>query len=147
MSRSVGALREGAARTAALCLKVVLWWLAILALAVVNGLVRQKLLIPAIGSVAGLLTSGSILSGVIFLVAYAAVPGFLPVTPRRCWTVGLAWLALTLTFELSFGLFVMHKPFVELLQAYTFKDGNLWPVVLASTLISPRLAARVRRLV
>jgi hypothetical protein len=31
----------------------------------------------------------------------------------------------------------------ELLAAYTFKDGNLWPVVLLAVLVAPYAAARL----
>jgi len=31
-----------------------------------------------------------------------------------------------------------------LLEAYTFKDGNIWPIVLLVTLVAPLLAVRLR---
>ncbi len=57
--------------------------------------------------------------------------------------VGLGWLVLTLIFEFGFGL-LRGKSLPELLQAYTFTDGNLWPVVLVVTVFAPWLAARLR---
>jgi hypothetical protein len=32
----------------------------------------------------------------------------------------------------------------RLLDAYTFQGGNLWPLVLVTTLIAPWLGARIR---
>jgi hypothetical protein len=45
-------------------------------------------------------------------------------------------------FEFGFGL-AQGKPWSELLAAYTFKDGNLWPVVLLAVLVAPYLCLRV----
>jgi len=120
-------------------------WLVILILAILNGALREKVLMPVMGDVPGLVASGVILSLCIFLVAFAAVPWYGQMTVQRWLRVGLFWLALTLAFELGFGLFVQHKSLVEVLDAYTFRGGNLWPVVLAATVFSPWLAARLRR--
>ena len=53
---------------------------------------------------------------------------------------------LTLVFEFSFGRLAQHKTWAELMEAYTFKGGNIWPLVLVATFIAPWLAARVRGL-
>jgi hypothetical protein len=39
---------------------------------------------------------------------------------------------------------VQHKSWAELLQAYTFRDGNIWPLVLLVTVLAPVLAWRLR---
>lgn len=126
-------------------LKAALGWLAILVLAMLNGALREGWLIPAFGSFAALVASGLLLSLLIFGVALLAVPRLGAVSARGYWWVGLLWLGLTLVFEFGFGLLVQGKPLAELLQAYTFRGGNIWPVVLLATLVSPALAARVRR--
>jgi hypothetical protein len=125
-------------------IKLMLWWVVLLILAMVNGIVREKLLIPFLDSFAALMASGLVLSGLIFLISYVALPSLGPLNNKQYWLVGLVWLVLPLLFEFSFGLFLEHKELSELVRAYTFKGGNLWPVVLASTLISPWLAARLR---
>lgn len=119
-------------------------WLGILVLAIANGALREALLIPAVGRTTGLTASGLVLSLAIFAVAVAAVRWLKPPSARGCWRVGVLWLALTLAFEFSFGRLVQHKSWDELLQAYSFSDGNIWPVVLLVTLIAPRLAAALR---
>ena len=129
----------------AVLIRAVLWWVAILTMAILNGILRENCSIPSIGSFAALMTSGLILSCLIFLVSCVAVPGLGHLTAAQYWIIGFVWLVMTLIFEFGFGLFVQHKELSELLQAYSFKGGNIWPVVLASTLISPRLAERLRR--
>lgn len=124
--------------------RAVLWWAAILVLAIANGILRDTLLVAAMGPFAALVTSGVMLSGAIVVVAYVAVPFLGGLAAAQYWLVGLAWLALTLVFELGLGLLVQQQSPSQLLRAYTFEGGNLWPVVLVVTLVSPRLAAFLR---
>lgn len=131
--------------TVPVSLRVIGWWSTILVLAILNGALREKLLVPSLGAFGGQLLSGLILSLVVFVVAYIAVPGFGRLGVRGYWATGGAWLLMTLVFEFSFGLFVQHIAMAELLQAYTFHGGNIWPLVLASTLVAPRVAAWLRR--
>lgn len=126
-------------------LKAATLWLVILVLAILNGTLREKALIPMLGDVSGLVASGVTLSLCVFIVAFAAAPRYGRMTSRQWILVGLFWLGLTLAFEFGFGLFVQHKSPGALLAAYTFRGGNLWPVVLAVTFLSPWLAAKLRR--
>ena len=130
----------------AVFLKALVLWIAILFLAILNGTLREKLLVPAAGTFGGLITSGILLSACIVLVAFLAAPGYGPLSSSQLWLIGLFWLLLTLLFEFSFGRFIQHKDWEQLLQAYTFSGGNIWPIVLAVTLLSPWLAARLRGL-
>ncbi len=125
-------------------LKASALWLAILVLAILNGILREKGLIPALGSFAGFIASGTILSLCIFLMAFSAVPWYGPLALPQWLLVGLFWLLLTLMFEFSFGRIAQHKPWTELFEAYTFQGGNIWPIVLVVTFISPWLAAKIR---
>jgi len=128
-------------------LKALALWFAILVLAIMNGAFRESVLFPALGSFAGLVASGMLLCTCIFLVAFSAVPWLAPLDSRRYLLIGVFWLLLTLLFELGFGRFVQHKTWAELFEAYTFAGGNLWPVVLLVTSLSPWLAARLRHLI
>ena len=133
--------------TSGVVLKAVTLWFAVLALAMANGIGREKLLVPALGSFAALVASGIILSACVFLVALAAAPWYGRLGSAQWLGVGVLWLAMTLAFEFGFGRMVQHKAWAELFEAYTFKGGNLWSLVLAVVLISPWLAARLRGLI
>ena len=137
----------GARNDMGMWLKAFTLWLAILVLAVLNGTLREAALIPALGSAAGLVASGAILSACILLVAWAGAPWYGVMTPRGWWLIGALWLILTLLFEFGFGRLAQHKTWAELLEAYTFKGGNIWPLVLAVTMIAPWCAAKSRRLI
>ena len=119
-------------------------WLLILCLAVANGALREAVLIPSLGRSFGLVLSGVMLSLLIALVAYAFVRSRTRHSPAQGMFVGVFWLFLTLVFEFGFGRLVQHKSWSELLDAYTFNGGNIWPVVLLVTLLAPYIAAVVR---
>lgn len=131
----------------AIWVKAFALWMGIAVLAIVNGMLRERMLVPMVGTVLGLTTSGVFLSACIFLVAFAAVPWYGDLTAAQWVFVGLFWLLLTLVFEFAVGRFAQRKTWPELLKAYTFKDGNIWPLVLLATLLSPWLAAKLRGVV
>jgi hypothetical protein len=128
-------------------LKASALWVVILIFAALNGILREKILMPSMGSFGALVASGIILAGCIFLVAFAAAPWYGKLAPAAWVLVGLLWLALTLAFEFGFGRFVQNKAWTELFAAYTFKGGNMWPLILVVILVSPWLAAKWRGLV
>jgi len=128
-------------------LKALLLWSGILVLAFANGALRTEVLIPAFGKTAGLISSGLILSACIFGVALAAAPWYGQLTSNQWLLIGMFWLVLTLMFEFSVGRFIEHKTWAELLEAYTFKGGNIWPLVLVAAFIAPWCAAKARGLV
>ena len=115
-------------------------WLVILALAVANGALREIVLIPVFGKATGLVLSGVLLSLLVALVSFALVRLSHGITILQGFRVGASWLCLTVAFEFSFGRYVQHKSWSELLDAYTFQDGNIWPVVLLVTLLAPSAA-------
>jgi len=128
-------------------LKAFALWFGILVLAMLNGTLREKTLVPAMGPFGATLASGIILSVCVFLVAFAAAPWYGRLSSSQWLLIGLFWLLLTLVFEFAFGRFARHQSWPELLQAYTFKGGNTWPLVLVAALISPWLSAKWRGLV
>lgn len=126
-----------------IAVKAVVIWAGIVVLAIANGALREWVLAPGLGTSAALVLSGLLLSAMIIGVAYLTLPWLQIRRPLQLWAVGLGWLALTLVFEFSFGLW-QGKSWPELLQAYTFKGGNLWPAVLAVTALAPYIAAQLR---
>ncbi len=118
-------------------------WLVILVFAVLNGILREAVLFPAMGRVPGFITSGIILGLIIFVVAYLTLPWIDAAGSNQLLLIGFLWLTLTLAFEFSFGL-ARGVSLDEILSAYSFKEGNIWPLVLLLTLFAPMLAAKVR---
>lgn len=126
-----------------LTLKAFAIWTGILVLAVLNGALREGVLTPKLGTAPGLVLSGVLLSALIVVVAYLSLPWLDTRRPAELAGIGLGWLALTLVFEFSFGLW-QGKSWQVMLDAYTFKGANIWPAVLVVIAIAPYLAAKFR---
>lgn len=127
-------------------LKALVVWTGILILAVLNGLFRELVLMPYLDPAAAFVSSGVLLSGLILIAAFLSLPWLGARRGPELVAIGLGWAALTLVFEFSFGLW-QGKSWQVMSEAYTFRDGNIWPIVLVVTACAPYLAARVRRVV
>lgn len=114
---------------------------------ILNGALREVLRMPALGPYRGMLASGALLCAAIFVASYLAATSLGCGAVADCWAVGALWLALTVSFEIGFGRFVQQRSLSELLGAYTFEGGNLWPLVLLVLVLAPWLAVRVRGIV
>ncbi len=84
-------------------------------LAILNGAVRESLLVPWLGRQTALPLSGVLLSCLIFLTTYLLFL-FMKASVRQAWQIGTIWLCLTVLFEFGFGHFVMGKPWEALLE-------------------------------
>ena len=126
-----------------IAIKALSIWLIILVLAIANGVLRESVFTPVFGFTSGLLLSGVLLSVMILVVAFVALPWLGAQRRSQLAGIGLFWLLLTLLFEFTFG-WAQGKPLPVILEAYIFKDGNLWPIVLLVTAVSPCVAARLR---
>ena len=119
-------------------------WLIILVLAISNGTLREAILIPTLGKSPGLILSGALLSAAILAIAYVALPWLGRASVARYVAIGFGWLCLTLAFEFTFGRLIQGKPWSQILEAYAFKDGNIWSLVLLVTAIAPYVTAKFR---
>jgi hypothetical protein len=119
-------------------------WLVILVLAFANGALRELLLLPWMGYPWALVLSGLLLCVCVVLVTWFSLAVMKLKNAAQAFAVGAFWLALTLIFEFGFGRFVQGKPWSELLGAYTFARGNLWPLVLLVILFGPPVIHRLR---
>lgn len=126
-------------------LKAAAIWLLILVLAVLNGGFREAVLLPSVSKPLAFLLSGILLSVCIVVVSLVFVPRVGRLSTAQSLNLGLLWVVLTLMFEFSFGRLIQGRPWSELLQAYTFKDGNIWLLVLIVTFFAPLFAVRFGR--
>ena len=115
----------------------VLIWFVLLTLAIANGAVREGLLSPRIGRGAGHVVSTVLLSAVILLVGWVAVPWIGPRSIQESWLIGLTWVALTVAFEFLGGHFLFGRPWTLLFADYNLLAGRIWVMVLIVSLITP----------
>jgi hypothetical protein len=121
-------------------------WLVILIAAMVNGLVREKVLTPVFGEQISLPLSGITLSLLILLVAWLLVPSAGKHSGRTFVLIGLLWVVLTLAFEYLFGHYFLGRSWAEVNEVFDLTDGNLLLLALCTAALAPWWVARVRGL-
>lgn len=124
--------------------RAALAWFVILLLAIANGTLREGVLVPWFGVVAGTATSGGLLAALILVVAWVMQRRQRIAPAAQAWRIGAAWLAATLVFEFGFGI-ARGVSWETMLAPYTFTNGNLWPLVLLVVLAAPFATSRAGR--
>jgi hypothetical protein len=128
-------------------LRAGLAWFAILALAIVNGALRELWIIPHRGELVGHVASTLLLCAVIVLTSWFAIGWIRPLSSQQAWTVGLEWVLMTLAFEFLAGHYLFGNPWSRLFADYNVLRGRIWVLVLITTLLAPVYVASVRGLV
>lgn len=126
--------------------RALLIWVILCQGAIVNGTIRQFLLVPVVGPYAGHVLSSLSLSALICAVTWVSVGWIGPSTSAQAWTVGVAWLAATVAFEFVAGHYLFRNPWPKLLADYDVRQGRVWVLVLLATALAPRWAAGARGL-
>ena len=125
-------------------LKSLIIWLCFIPVAILNGGLREYVLVKAISEKWALPISGITLSVCIFLITWLLLPRITKaVTSQDCWLIGICWSVLTIAFEFIIGL-AGGNTTAEILNAYDPATGNLWLLVLAITLLSPVTTKKCR---
>lgn len=117
-------------------------WFGILIAAIVNGFVRDVVLVPRFGDLMARAVSCFTLAAVILLVTWVSLPWIHPTRATQAWTIGTMWLVMTIAFEFLGGHYLFHTPWSTLLADYNIVDGRLWIVVLVTTIAAPALVYR-----
>jgi hypothetical protein len=122
--------------------RAVLVWFGLLAIAIVNGGIREGWVIPAVGEVAGRAISTVMLSVAILAFAWLTSGWMRAESRRAAATIGTVWVVLTLTFEFVAGHYLFGATWESLLADYDVSHGRIWILVLITTLLAPTLARR-----
>lgn len=125
--------------------KIVFIWLIMVVAAIINGLVRDKFLYQITGPYT-LPLSGISLSLLVFLICFFTIGIFSQLKPHDYFIIGLSWVCMTLVFEYLFGHFVTGKSWHEINQIFNLKKGDLFILVLVTTVAAPWLSAKLRQL-
>lgn len=117
-------------------------WVAIAICAVLNGILREAILIPHLGEHWARPLSAAILLVVVYLLAWALLRWRGPMPLGTAWTIGSIWLVLTVAFEIVLGR-LQGLTGREILATYNPFAPTLWDVVLLGTLIAPPVMSRL----
>jgi hypothetical protein len=119
--------------------RALLGWLFLLLLAILNGALRQAVLIPRWGERVGHIVSTLLLCALILGATWMVMRWVRPASARDAWLIGGVWLGLTLGFEFLGGHYLFGDSWAELLAAYDVAAGQIWILVLITTLLAPVL--------
>jgi len=119
-------------------------WLLILPLMVINGIVREMVLVPSLGRRPADVASAAIGIVIVLLITMPFLRRARGRSTGALVRVSAIWLLLTVAFEFLFGHYVDHKSWTELAGNYAIWRGNLWPIVLATLVLSPFIWGRSR---
>lgn len=117
-------------------IKSILIWLCLIPFAILNGGFREYILHPTVPSPWDLTISGIILCCIIIFISQLFLPYLGETTRKERYTIAFTWLILTILFETTFKLSVGYTLYA-LLQTYNPIHGNLWLLVVVSTVFSP----------
>ena len=127
-------------------LKALVVWFLLLAVAVMNGALREVVLTPVFGAPWAHVLSTLLLSSLVLGLAAASAGWIGARNDAEAVRVGVLWTGLVLAFEFLAGHYVFGTAWRELLADYNVFRGRIWVLVLVTTAIAPWLAAHSRRL-
>lgn len=125
---------------------LLIWCLMVVA-AIINGAIREKLLVTLVGEKVALPLSGITLSALMFLIAYLFVPLLGKLDSQAHFAIGGLWLGLTLAFEYLFGHFIQGESWSEINKVFHVHRGNLFALVLITCTFSPYLVGKAHGII
>jgi len=120
--------------------RAIVIWIAIAILAVLNGVFREGVLKPKLGDRTAHVLSTLSLSAIIFLVTFSSRAWIGIDSLELAWTLGAAWVAMTLAFEFLAGHYAFGNPWSKILADYRVDRGRVWLLVPICTLFAPAMA-------
>ena len=128
-----------------LFVKGLFMWLLFAAVAITSGILREKFLTPALGSLRAHQVGTFAVLGMVFLLIYFLLgPTLSEIPPGKAWILGLTWLGMTICFEFVFGHYVTGHSWEHLFADYNIFRGRIWGLFLAGIAIFPRLVQVIR---
>lgn len=126
-------------------MRTVLAWCLLLGGAILNGMLREGIILPRTGRSVAHAISTVLLCLLIIGIGWPATAWVAPATLYDAWIVGTVWLGLTLAFEFGAGHFVFGHSWNELLAEYNLLAGRIWMMVLIVTLMTPIMTFTLRQ--
>lgn len=127
-----------------LVIRALVVWLGMMVLAILNGALREGLLVSIFEAAGAHVLSTLLLCALIVGVAWIGVPWIHPTSEGQAFGVGGLWLLLTLAFEFGVGHYVLGTSWDELLADYNVLQGRVWVLVLITVAFAPVVVAWLR---
>lgn len=128
-------------------IRSIITWFLFIPIAIINGIIREKVYRPYVGDLAG-----HQISTVIAIIAFFTLSHFMlgdrlsGVSTTTVFLIGLMWMLLTITFEFGFGYFVEHIRLEKLVEDYNLLKGRVWGLMLLTIVITPYIIKLIRNI-
>jgi hypothetical protein len=109
-----------------------------------NGAARIFWLIPLLGDRLAHQVSFAIGSLLILTIATLFIRWLKAEKSWQLLSIGLAWLLLTVLFEIGLGRFVFAYSWEQIAADYNLLQGGLMPIGLVLLVLSPFIATKIR---
>jgi len=126
-------------------LRSVAVWLVIIAVEIAHGIARTLFLAPLVGDFRARQIAVLTGSALILTISTMFIRWLRPARVADAVAIGVAWLVLTLAFELAFGRYVVQASWSRIAEDYNLAHGGLLPLGLLVLAVAPLIAARWRR--
>ncbi len=120
-------------------------WVILVILAIINGIIKEKVYGPYMTSLQAHQVSTFSFIAILFLFTYIFLH-ILPIkaTSQQYIFLGLLWLGLTIIFEFLFGHYIIGDSWDKLLAAYNIFQGHIWSLVLLATALMPWIVSKLK---
>jgi len=125
-------------------LRSIVVWCVFVALAVMNGGLRNTVLTPRLGEFGGHVTSTITLCIALLIVTWLTIGWMRPANSSDALLIGVEWVLMTVAFEFLAGRYVFGSAWTTLLADYNLFAGRVWLLVLVTSALAPLLTAHAR---
>ena len=125
-------------------LKSLLVWLCFIPTAILNGGFREYVLTKYLDTALATAISGILLCILILLITWLLLPRLVTLNRKESFIAGIIWTLLTVIFEFTSGIGT-GVPMKELIAAYNPLSGNLWILVVLTTMLAPTIISRINK--
>lgn len=125
-------------------LKSLLVWLCFIPVAILNGGFREYVLIKYLDTALATAISGILLCILILLITWLLLPRLATLNRKESYITGGIWMLITILFEFTSGIGT-GVPMKELIAAYNPLSGNLWILVVLTTMFAPTIILRINK--
>lgn len=125
-------------------LKSLLVWLCFIPTAILNGGFREYVLTKYLDTALATAASGILLSIMILFITWLLLPRLVTLNRKESFIAGIIWTLLTVIFEFTSGIGI-GVPMKELIAAYNPLSGNLWILVVLTTMFAPTIISRINK--
>ena len=119
-------------------------WLGMVAIAILNGAMREKVYGSHLRELSAHQLSTLIMLFFLGLYIGGFTLAFPPESSQQALALGSLWVAMTIAFEFLFGHYLMGHSWSRLFQDYNLFKGRVWCLVLIWTGFAPYVFYHLR---